>query len=438
MSYKITIDTETQSFPKISETVQLHIEYTVDATGTDQTWDAKSHGIRVADWGAPHTAYTIEDAFLVPTEYTVSLFDYSGELRALAITNDSVNPAAYVKLTINGGQDYDGYVIEDGVEYDDDTKMLTLTVMPKLDILNNTLVVNTSGDMLNPYGFPTSNVQFLTDYLMWIYQLVNSSLSPYNGSIKIIHDWKFRGTKMTSPNNVMSDIKLEELKFFWNPVNSQYGVTSVADVLKNVAINFCAFTGMTGQHQAFFKKLFYYDPDNLQTMGKCLSHKIHYTSQLLDYVNIILTLYTTDPPIITNHAQGDVDKANVTNKSMEKTIYLGFFTSGSYPPGETQAMQGVLIRGVTEDGVYQITAVADDNVDSGAYNLDIHDLISKFWYNYRHNIKRLRADLFIYQGLGYSFMKDFNEYGSKYQIIGMRKNIASGTTEIEAIYLGDL
>lgn len=439
MSYTIIITTPVETVNDTPETCQIEMTITVNSTGSNTSWDSLTHGIRIVKWGELTQEYDIEEALMVPSEYQGVLGDSNGELFTLLYETPDVDVKFYVKVKINGSQDFDGYVIEDGLEYDKGLKQLTINVMPKMDILNNTSVMDENGNMLNPYGFPSYNVQFLTDYLMWIYQLVDSSLSPYTGSIKITHDWNFRGTR-TGDGHICDNIKLNELKFFWNPVNAEYGVSSVADVLKTMAVNFCAFTGMTGQSQAFFKKLFYYDPSNLQTLGTVYNHKVLYRVQLLDYVKIRLKLFTTTPPILTDHEQGDANKSNITNKAMSKEIYLGFFTdlSGHFPPGDTQAMQGVLTRGTADDGVYQITAVSDSSIDGGEYKLDIHDLISLFWYNYRHNIVRLRTDLFTVKGIGYNFMKDFNYNGYKYQPISVKKHLSDSKTDIEAIHLGAL
>jgi len=105
--------------------------------------------------------------------------------------------------------------------------------------------------------------------------------------------------------------------------------------------------------------------------------------------------------------------------------------SGTGDASYTYSSQG------TANGAHYFYKVMDPSIDSGAWK-NYGDLLAEFWHNYRGNIQNCRVDKFIFNGVDYDFLKDFNYDGSKYQPIAMRWLWSEGITECDAIYIGEV
>lgn len=430
--YKLTYATPNESVDPSTQ-ARLNLVMQINLSGYDTTLSAHEHGVCVADWGELEWRYDLEDALMVPGQYTVVLGDASGELRDLFLSKTTAgaasNKQAFVELFFNDVSEFSGYIIEDKIFYNHAKQQLTITVMPKMDILNNTKLYDDDGNFLNPCNFPTTGVTSVQNYLNLIYRLVNPDFHYLTNWLDWSHDWKFKGIRFEPDHIEFDQIYLSECQLSWQPYFSN-NETSVADILKTFAQNFCSFTGMIKQDRAFFKKLFCFNASNVQTMGEVLDHTSKYIMQLLDYVEISQTLdgYTTKP------YRGVATAANINGKNLKKKIIFGFWDNGSGPA--TTNMNAYVNRTSLQDGHYGLESVSDPSVDSGAYNVSVPDLVAGFWYNFRHYIDRMLVEELIFDGLQYQFSKDFYFGGSKCQPIRLKKRIAHGISEIDAINLG--
>ncbi len=295
MSYKTTITFPAQKINDV-DTIQLILEFTHNLTGTDRNWNAVDYGLRVIDYGKREASYDLEDAFLVPGTTSMLLGDPQGVLDNLLFGADSIAVATdkKVKVTkkINGVSKFIGNMIEDTVPFDDGTATLSFTASPKIDVINKRMIYDAEGIVeLNPLELTEANYYPLVHILEKIYQLVNPEIAFSNGSLEVIHNWQFQGEREiigVGPDGcILNDISFTDLQTRTTPLffDNSYGISNLGDVLRKISIDWCAFTGMISDNKAFFKRLFYYDENNLQTV-KVENRIKNYKYGLIDYVKL--------------------------------------------------------------------------------------------------------------------------------------------------------
>ena len=224
--------------------------------------------------------------------------------------------------------------------------------------------------------------------------------------------------KATGNTKAITGIKVGDAKLFFTPDS---GLSTVGDVLRDLAKGFFAYTGMIHEGKAFFKKLFYYDTSNLQTLGNILNIQREYRYPVLDYVSFGTTLDNTR-----SYKAGTFTELD--GKSLVVSDLLCAFY-GDVTGGDS------LVSG-TIDPVWNVKDPSFSN-STGQWFSNLF-LLAQLWYDSRGSIQNSRVDKFTVVGVDYDFLKSFNYGGYKYQIIGMRKNWEKSTTEIEALYLGAL
>lgn len=507
MAYTTTIYFPVQNISS-TETIQLILEFNTDLTGTDRVWDSKNYNLKVLNYGVREASYDLEDAFMVPNKTSMTIGDPDGILDDLLFGAGSIAVAtdkqAQVTKKINGTTIFIGNMIEDTIEFDDSTMTLNFTAAPKIDIINKRMVYDEGGSALNPFGYTESGYYHIVQVLEDIFGLVNPSISYLDGSLEILHDWEFHGVREPSSCYLMN-ILFSEIYQLIDPLffNNSYGILNCGDILKKYALDWGCFCGFVSYDKAFFKKLFYYNPTNLQTVI-VNNRKKGYRYGLIDYVKVTTGIFGPNEP----YEQGvftELEGRYLTRKSLPGFYLNSGISSGSNIKAEINRVNhfvfehGSSIIGTEEGSVYsnnssEFTVVgrpyADGSIEynlptvrsSGTNNpeasgtltlisgvgpatitytsygdangiytingarqteiygghMDLGDLQSQFWYRYRANIQNCRVDKFILRGVSYSFLKDFNYKGSKYQPIQMKWNDTEGITECEAIYLGEL
>jgi hypothetical protein len=427
--YYITVKTASVTVNNEGDTVELWIKFTNSGTGTTADIVAETSGIRVADWGVIEWTYDFEDAFLVPGVFTVKLWDSDLVLRDMFFGTSATN-LAFAKnpkatLWLNGVEEYIGTVQEDSVLYDMGEQSVTFTCDAQTSILNKTLLYDDDNAPLNPLGVTESIRYPILSMILLAYQLVDDTIA-YPANLEISYDWLFSGVRFdpadSHPLTNMTFVELEGLStyFFFD---STYGLTTVGDFLKKLALDFCAYTGLIHEKRAFFKKLFYYDATNVQTLGTVLNRQFNYRYGLLDYVEV--TTQTSG-----NHTYSTGTDNNIVDRTL-KLLSIPECRS------DFNSNLWALVNRTpdTDDGEYNVYTVKDPILLSGAFS-DLGDLQVAFWGNFRMNQMNCRVDHLTVSGIDYDFLKNFVDDGRKYQIVGMKKKIASNITEIDAIYLG--
>lgn len=484
--------------------LQLIIEFTHTFATANFSYTAIEKGLKVMRYGTLKMSYDLEDAFLVPGILSLTIGDSSSVLDEDFFNNPLIEKTAKITLKKNGSNIFIGNIIEDSVEYDFGKKQLKFEAAPQIDIINKRMVYDETGTIaLNPLSLTQDTYTSVITILEEIFQLVNPSIS-YPTSLEVIHDWEFQG-KNDSGGAFINDLVFEELLQLVNPLcfDNSYGISNVGDILKKLAIDWCSFAGFISYEKAFFKKLFHYNADNLQTVS-VYSWKKTFRYGLIDYVKLTTGITSPNEPyeegtftelegryLVKKTLPGffiDGSTGSNIKASISRTGYFIFTVDGgsigTYPvEGNTYSNNGstFFIIGVlpTEDatakitayrisgtndpsasgtltrvsgsgdasitfsasgsanGTYQVYQTRDPNILSNAFD-DHGAIMAKFWYQNRNNIASCRVDKFVFKGINYDFLKDFNYSGSKYQPIEMVFDFSKNLTNCEAIYLGEL
>ncbi|RJP64403.1 MAG: hypothetical protein C4539_14585 [Ignavibacteriales bacterium] len=502
MIERITFPVEPLCIDADSDTMQCILEFTVNVPGDDIETDADDIALKILEWGDKTIEYDLENAIALPGEMSLKISDPQGFLDNLLFESENIDIQGLVTIKLNGDEEFSGHIIEDGIDSDEGQFTITFDAAPKTDVINKRMVYNDESTALNPFSYTSSSYYSIVTILEDIFSLVNSSISYSGGSLEIIHDWEFYGLK-ESINVPLMDIVLEELYQLIDPLyfDSSFGLSTVGDVLKKLALDWCSFAGMVSYNKAFFKKLFYYNPDNIQTVN-VKKHRKGYRYGLIDYVKVTTNIsdpsepyeqgtfteleeryllrkalpgffdgassgsnikavaarddcfYFTIPNITFSVTLGDVYSNNSSEFTVigyKKFITTGFITvirtDGTNDPEASGTLTKVSGSGDASisftasasftSGTFDVYQSRDPNLYSNAFK-NHGDLLSKFWYTYRGNIKNCRVDYFQMFGLTYDYLKDFNYDGCKFQPIKMTKHYSKGLTEIEAIYIGAL
>lgn len=422
--------------------LQLRLTFTHEETGTSYVYQAKDKGLMVTKWGDLSWEYDLEDALLVPANLDLEVNDYDFELHNLlfgeAYPSSVTNKDFQVELKINGSTEFLGNATEDSISYNETTRTLRFRAKPKTDILNETMVYDFEQDnptSLNPFGYTDGSRVGVTKIIEDIYKLVDPSVSYSSGKLEVMQNWIFKGNKNDDETYWYDQMTFTQLRMGVGNLyfNNAFGIRNVADVLRQLAVEFGCFTGMIHSGKAFFKKLFYYDPNNLQTFDLVINHKINYKYSKIRYVEAQYTgggfPNQVTPTTFKAGTYTELKKAYLKKNLANYFLYeegLGRLTTAFV----------TVTNGGPEDGVYWVLYAKDPSLDN-TFKTNVQ-LIADFWYNYRGNISRCRVDEFNVMGLGHDFLKDFNYKTSKFQPIKMRKQLSKGTTNIEALYLGEL
>lgn len=254
---------------------------------------------------------------------------------------------------------------------------------------------------------------------------INITAVTTSTTLDFYHDWLFDGYR-TTDNNRVSTFDIEDLKvdptMFYDETDQ--GSRTLGDILRQICIDFCCYTGMVNQDEAFIKKLFYYDSSNTQSVI-VLNHWKNYRYGLIDYVRI-----TTDD---TNDGDSPYEAGIFTELSsriIEKNAFV--YCYGGPASGYTRT-QATIAAGA-DAGDYNIFYAKDADLSTAWKNFG--ELIADFWFSWRHDIENTRVDKFLLSGVDYSFLKNFTHDSHKYQIISMEKDWDRLETTIEAINLG--
>lgn len=505
-------------FTSPAETIQLIMSFG-HAIGADRNWNAADYDLKVLSYGQRKVNYDLEDGLIIPSQVHHIIADPSGVIEEMVFGTSALANVTgrfgEITIKINGVVEFIGNILEDTVEYNESTKTLEYSASPKIDIINKTFLYDKNGDALNPFGKVEGggSVQSLAGILEDVYGLVNSAIS-FPSSLIIDHLWKFRGIRSDFNGNVIEDIDVAELEVTTNNFyfDNTFSLKSCGDLLRKLAIDWGACTGMLSNGKAFFKKLFYYNGDDVQIVN-VHSFKKGYGYSLIDYVAITnyyastvyelpshdayteaegrylerklvasQTYFPDDPPtwsgylfancarpntfgfltgntITTMPALGDTYSNNGStfevvgtrdyDLSWATACITGKRISGTNNPDASGTLTRVSGSGdasiaftsnqdLSLESPYRIIGSKDDDILSGAWQLNHADLVANFWWKWRGNQFYCRVDKFILRGITYDFLKSFNYNGSKYQPISMIWNDAEGYTECEAIYLGEL
>jgi hypothetical protein len=288
MAYTTTINFPIE-YVNPDETKQLKMIFT-HANGTNRTWDAASMGIKNFDSGKNEIPFDLENSSLVPSDYSFTLLESGTYLESLLFGSDlntlDVDVRGRVEVYVNGEERHIGYISEDSIIYGKAEKKFSFTSSPSIDLINKTnLYKEFQGEtrIINVLGLTKGENINIVDLLEKIFQVGELTIE-YPNSLHIFQNWKFYGVK-TPFGGWLHEIPFENIALRADNVafNSELGISTVGDLLRQLAVEFGCFTGLVSQNKAFFKKLFYFNPDNVQDV-RVFNHKPQYKFGLVDYV----------------------------------------------------------------------------------------------------------------------------------------------------------
>ncbi len=464
----------------------------------DEEVSAEEVGVKVLDWGRLSWKYDIEDFLMVPGVANMTIGDIQRYIYELLFYNDEVNRRAKVRIFKNGSLLFSGKLVEDAIEYDDAKRTLEVQVASGLDELNKILVYDEDGNPLNPLGYDlgSNKARFLDDFIRDIYKKINPNIS-----LEFKHTWTFCGQKNSSPSDFrVFDIKIDEILQGIDDIynDSSVGVSSLGGVLKLLAQEWASFTGLLHDDKAFFAKMFFYDPSNMQEIGKVNARKTSNKHLTLEYVKVkdrngnvykagddvgiddkrLIRDKTLSLFYAANLNCGAPAGSNVYAKLYRANYYVFYdIWDTGYDVGDRYTNNGSTFEVVTWvlpyltmkriDGSNEPESSGDLVLASGngpdtlSYDnffelydkyftvykakdeysglgwSDFGQLTANFWYKYRGDVKYCRVDTFDVSGINYDLLKCFEYNGEIFQPISLTLNLADYSSKIDAIYLGE-
>ena len=449
MPHTITMSTDAQVVNKTGDTLQLIMVWSsIQAGSGDTPYVAKAVGVRVADWGKVSWKYDVDDALLVPGTYSVKLFESLTFLRNImydfttTFDGGHYSVRAEVTVKLNGVVEYIGKIQEDSLDYSVSEQSLSFTCDPDIDVLNKTLLFDEYSDPINnpldPLGYGMQ-LQRFTKVIQDCYRLVNPDITENTSSLQVIHDWTFYGglVPYIPMNDPVDDFVIGQLVISTQELFYEVdrGLVSIGDVLRKLAVDWCAFTGMIHKEKAFFKKLFSFDSSNTQTLGRVLDRNFTYRYSLLDFVYIHYTYLDA----IKKYTRGT--DTHIADRTLDRDILPCFGRDDDWVGGVNPTIPvytNVYAKIHPDDGLelqYGIVGVKDPVLLSSNWSNN-GDLIAEFWFNFRGSIEKCRVDELVVEGITYDFLKDFVDQGRRYQTLEMEKDFANNVTTFGSIYLG--
>ena len=478
----------------------ITLQFTIDDDGDNVTYLASNQNSIMRRRGTIGMTYDFDNHFLMPNEYAFEVADLDGELSDLLYDGalaGKVRKEFFVKVEIKYSgtsiykTEFSGYNANDLL--DNDVLNLThyFTALPKTNILNETYLFSKEwrsdlfdADPLRSITWPNNplNLDFYKQGTSarwnWIYLkektgekgLINEIFKLINPAIAVdfVQNWIFYGNDWPAysyPNNQKYDITFADLILDGNWVGGVFSsnmlsqVESVGDLLKLLAFEFGCMAGITTQDKAFFKQMFYFDPDNVQTLGVLTDqgYRKKYKFGKLDFVELNSTFLKQDTNQANRYvpqnykptgfapftAQGKISGNNGLTKELitcadSFSFFLGYIQESNTASNLRAANSGDPNR------FYSVFGVKDNFIGLtplfpgfylGGTNgfMPLAIFLAEYHYNLRGLLYKTQVHEFTVNGLNYDFLKGFVHDGSNFSIIGIEKDLDKCLTKIEAI-----
>jgi hypothetical protein len=205
------------------------------------------------------------------------------------------------------------------------------------------------------------------------------------------------------------------------------GAKSVIELLKAMALELISYVGMINNEQAFFKRLYYYDPTDEQTISNVLTRKMTYQQELTTAISVKdmeMAQILSDAQTIYYLPSRNV--FSISTKKKEIQTYLTFYDYAGGSGGSLSAYRG--------GDEYSITSAKDSTVCND-YKPSFW-LIANAWYSALNKLGNFRTDEMTVNVVTVHPTKCFIFSGCKYQPIYVEKDWENHITTIKAIFLG--
>jgi hypothetical protein len=393
-----------------------------------------AQGIAIISYGELEQSLSLDDLLLVPAKYSIKFGESGTFLKNIFFSSSFANIQFLLQVKLNGVIEFTGALQEDSITYDDEKQTLALVAITEIEAINKKMLYDSRiidldpssvndayYNAINPFGYSRGTYYPLRDrILLDIFKVVNSSLTA--NDIDVQQDWTFYGI---NPNLLTDKVYSIAFGSLYARIDSLYfnntlGFNNVGDLLRQLAFEYGCYAGFTADRKPFFRKLFYYDTSNIQTLGLVSKPKYNYKTNLINWVLL------HDKTHIVNDFEAGIYNVN-DDRKIEKTLLLPCWEFNPLEEGKTNLY--AYLNSVYYDiyGVYD--ASADETATTGG-------MCAGSWYSHKSDVKATRIDSFEVTGINYSFKKCFTYGGYKYQIVSLKKQWANNKSIIEALNLG--
>ncbi len=423
---------------------RLKVKFQVNTDGTDQSVNAKDEEVYVSNYGSLEWDYDFENFLLVPGYLDLRLavpketnFEkfFFGQTLLFFIIEKTPEVTLEIKYqgTTNWETEFKGFVIEDTIDYDPDKGYMWFTIAPRTDILNRQMLYDLNGNPTNPFTYPTPTSN--QTYLHQTQKIITDCYKLVNPSVQMVfsHPWLFFGqlTDRTvhpagwildlfgiynSYETYYNDFNFSEI---WQDVRPLFfdqskGLRTVGDLLRKLAMDWFAITGMLHQDKAFFKKLFY-DPSTTYELSEDTYYNTRkrYKLPFIRYVR-----YKIPTGVV--YEQGVFTE--LEGQYIDRDSLIGWYDTFTN------------IMAVRNSEVFNIKKGRDPDLIGS--NQDYGNLITPLWYLYRGDILNCRVDPIVTPGINHSILANPRFQNRTYQPIRLKKLFMEGKTEIDGLLIG--
>ena len=429
-------------------TIQPQIIFTKHTDALDETHNSSDLNIIFQKVGTIKWQYDNTAFLLVPGEWTFELFDGNNFISNLLFFDNAVDKNPMIIMLVNRGSgfvsEFKGNIEPLYTSFSGSIFKISARALSRTDILNNVMLFDPAGVPTNPLSLPNNAYITIPQLLTAIYKYVDP-----NVTLDISNDWTFIGTAQlqavdsfgTPTGALFVDYQNNNFQNLYINVQALFhtnlGLSSLGDVLRMLAFEFGAITGMIDNSRAFFKSIY----------SSSLSSKIIDNSNLLD-VNkrfidtsktyIYLTLRPPD--------SGYTASAQAAAAGRPTVMQNQFITQQLYYLYERNAASGVFngtyffvsnsqpVNTIPSNAQYYLESLTGQYLTSLVYN-DFPNFLAQYWLKYKASQQNCETHHFKFTGTDLDYLNNISYAGGIYQPIGMIKDFDLNITEIDSILL---
>ncbi len=430
--------------------VQPQIILNKNTDAANESYDAVANNIVFQKIGKIEWKYDNTAFLLVPGEWSFEIFDGNNFLSNYLFYDNTVDKNATFILTVNRGSgflpEFTGNMEPTYTSFEGSIFKVTAKALARTDILNNTMLFMPDGvTPTNPLGYPSNSYVKITQLLTDIYKKVNPAVT-----LDISNDWSFIGSaqlqaldSLGNPtgalfvdyqNGAFTDLYIKTAGLF---ATNNFGLSSLGDILRLLAFEFGAITGMIDNSRTFFKSI-YSSSLNIKTLDN--TNLQDYSKQFIDiaktYIYLTMRAPSSGYGSLSTAASAGVFTAMQNQFITQRIYYLlernsasgvfdgsYFFTSNSQPNNTTPANVQYFVNSVI--GTYL----------GGLSYSDFATFLAQYWLRYKASQQNCEDHHFKFSGTEMDYLNNASFNGNLYQPIGMIKDFDLNTTEIDSILL---
>ncbi len=401
-----------------SNTLQLKISI-LEITAGSGSYNANAVNVWVKSYGSQSWQYDLDDPFIVPSELKIVLSDPDKWIHDFyfGASEDVIHKPAEVELTLNASQEFLGNLITDSVEWDEAERTFSFSAAPDVEKINDQVIILDDDTIVNPFSYTTPFADWpqISTFIEDIFKQVNSGIT-----VDWYHSWElynaYTGWEPLAEHHYTPD------NHYLDASNiGELGLKTTGDVLRKLAFEWGAYTGLISNDVAFFKEFYGYDSGNLMTLGTVKNFLKNYRYPSITYIRV--SSVDGRP----SYEVGSEANAGLDNKYVKDNVspYIGTgFTSIYHPP-----WSGPSPKWTSQLRCTRISVTTTTHVKMLGDYIYYYRRSGSFYDNYK------RVDRFIVEGLDYRIDKNFQYGGISYRCVSLEKKYDSGDSILDAVII---